>query len=169
MRSHAFGALRPRCLGVLLLSLLLLLPFPAAVRAAGDNEATTPDCVRTGLEPQPMTVQLRLVNRQVAATLHSPPGALPTVGCRGTLQFPIPEDHRPRYAVWRKEPRTSMWHCRAPDRSGNGGEPPTKPSTSVPVANGCQDQSTCWVGKHRASQAGKDRNSWDQWRGVQAW
>ncbi len=101
MWTCTFASLHPRCLGILLLSLLLLLMSPSAVRAVGENEATTPNCVRTGLEPQPVTVQLRLVNGQVVATLHSPPGALPTAGCRVPLQFQIPENHRPRYAVWR--------------------------------------------------------------------
>ena len=101
MRIFAHRSQQPRCLGGLLLSLLLLLTSPSVARAAGENETTAPDCARTGLDSQPVVVQLELVQRQVAATLHSPPSALPVPGCRVPLRFHIPEDVRPPQTVWR--------------------------------------------------------------------
>ena len=97
----AFRSLRPRSPWSLLLALLLLPTSPSAVQAASATEATTPDCAQSGIEPRPVAVQLGLVKRQVAARLHSPPSALPAAGCKVSLQFHLPEDHRPRYAVWR--------------------------------------------------------------------
>ncbi len=101
MRIHAFAFLHPRFTWSLLLSLLLLLTFPVAVRAAGENEATAPDCVQAGPASRPVAVQLTRSAELVQATLHSPPGDLPAAGCRALLQFQIPEDHRPRQTVWR--------------------------------------------------------------------
>ena len=97
----AFRALRPRIPRGLLLSLLLVLTSADVVEAASTVEASVPDCAQSSFGSQPVTVQLRLVKRQVAATLHSPPSALPAAGCKVSLQFHLPEDHRPRYAVWR--------------------------------------------------------------------
>ncbi|MCY3660611.1 MAG: leucine-rich repeat domain-containing protein [Caldilineaceae bacterium] len=97
----AFHFLRSRFLGVLLLSLLLLLTFPVAVRVAAVTEAPAPDCARTGLSPQPVAVQLTRTGELVQATLHAAPGDLPASGCRASLQFQIPEDARPPYVVWR--------------------------------------------------------------------
>ncbi len=92
-----YRSLRPRCLGSLLLSLLLMLSSPSVVQAAG-KEVTAPDCA---LASQSVVVQLMRSAEQVQATLHSAPGDLPAAGCRVPLQFPIPEDARPSQAVWR--------------------------------------------------------------------
>ena len=99
MWIYARRPLRPVALGILLLSLLLMLP--AAVLAAGENEATAPDCDQAGVDSRPVAVQLTRTAELVQATLHSPPGDLPATGCLVPLEFHIPEDHRPRYAVWR--------------------------------------------------------------------
>ena len=96
-----FRSLRPRVLWGLLLSLLLLLASPAVVQAATEPEASVPDCAAEVLEPWPVTVRLTRTEGMVRATLHAPPGALPATGCLVPLEFHIPEDHRPRYAVWR--------------------------------------------------------------------
>ena len=99
----AFRSLRPRSPWSLLLALLLLPTSPAVVQAASATEATTPDCAQSGLEPRPVAIQLtrKAEGRLVQATLHAPSGALPAIGCRIPLRFQVPEDARPRYAVWR--------------------------------------------------------------------
>ncbi len=101
MRIHAFASLCPRCLGNLLLSLLLLLTSPSVVQAAAGNEATAPDCAQAGLVSQPVAVQLTRTEELVQAILHSAAGDLPSSGCLVPLEFQIPEDARPRQAVWR--------------------------------------------------------------------
>ena len=102
MWTCAFRSLRPRIPWSLLLSLLLLPMSPAVVQAASATEATTPDCAQSGLEPRPVAVRLTRTERWlVQATLHAPAGALPAIGCRVPLEFHIPEDARPYYAVWR--------------------------------------------------------------------
>ena len=101
MRICAFRSLRPRIPWSLLLSLLLLLMLPSAVQAAEGNEAHAPDCAQSGLEPRPVAVRLTRSAELVQATLHSPAGALPAIGCRVPLEFHIPADDRPYYAVWR--------------------------------------------------------------------
>ena len=101
MRICTFRSLRPRVPWGLLLSLLLLLTSPSAVQAAEGNEANAPDCAAEVLEPQPVTVQMTQSDERVQTTLHSPPSALPAAGCRVPLQFHLPEDSRPPYAVWR--------------------------------------------------------------------
>ena len=100
MRIRAFRSLRPRCLGGLLLSLLLL-TFPVAVRAVAGIEATVPDCAQTELNPQPVAVQLTRTEEPVQAVLHSPPSDLPATDCLVPLRFQIPEDTRPPQTVWR--------------------------------------------------------------------
>ena len=98
----AFRSLSPRIPWSLLLSLLLLPMSPAVVQAASATEATTPDCAQSGLEPRPVAVRLTRTERWlVQATLHSPAGALPAIGCRVPLEFHIPEAAQPYYAVWR--------------------------------------------------------------------
>ncbi len=91
----AYRSLRPR------VPWSLLLTASSTVRAAGENEAAVPDCAQMGLASRPVAVQLTRSAELVQATLHSPPGALPATGCRVPLEFHIPEDHRPRQAVWR--------------------------------------------------------------------
>ena len=99
----AFRSLCPRIPWSLLLSLLLLPMSPAVVQAASATEATIPDCAQSGLEPRPVAIQLtrKAEGRLVQAILHSPAGALPAMGCRVPLEFHLPEDARPPYAVWR--------------------------------------------------------------------
>ena len=60
-----------------------------------------PDCTQSGLKPRPVAVQLTRSAALVQATLHTPPGALPATGCLVPLEFHLPEDARPPYAVWR--------------------------------------------------------------------
>ena len=96
-----FRSLSPRIALSLLLSLLLLLTVPAVVQASTEPEASVPDCAAEVREPQPVTVQMSQSDERVQTTLHSPSSALPAAGCRVSLEFHIPEDHRPPYAVWR--------------------------------------------------------------------
>ena len=101
MRICTLRSLRPRIPWGLLLSLLLLPMSPAVVQAASATEATMPDCTQSGLKPRPVAVQLTRSAALVQATLHTPPGALPATGCLVPLEFHLPEDARPPYAVWR--------------------------------------------------------------------
>ncbi len=96
----AFRSLHPRCLGSLLLSLLLVLSSPSVVQAAG-KETTAPDCAQTGLASQSVAVQLTRSAEQVQGRLHSAPSDLPASGCRVSLHFQIPKDARPPQTVWR--------------------------------------------------------------------
>ena len=107
----------------------LLLTSPSAVQAAEGNEANAPDCAQSGLEPQPVTVQMTQSDERVEATLHSSPSALPALGCMTPLQFQIPADSRPPIAVWRdvedravKADGTGPAHP-IPCRSGSGSGP----------------------------------------------
>ena len=101
MPVYSEYSLQTRSLHALLLSLLLLLMSPAAVRATAGKEANGSDCAQADLNSQPVAVQLTRSVELVQATLHSPPSNLPASGCVVLLQFPIPEDARPRQAVWR--------------------------------------------------------------------
>ena len=101
MWTCVFRFLRPRIPWSLLLSLLLMLTSADVVEAASTAEASVPDCAQSSLSPQPVAVQLTRHEELVQATLHSPPGTLPTFGCLIPLEFHIPEDARPPYAVWR--------------------------------------------------------------------
>ena len=111
----ALRSLCPRIPWGLLLSLLLMLTFPVEVRTVSVPEATTPDCAQSGLEPQPVAVQLTRSAELVQATLHAPPGNLPTTGCLMPLEFHIPADSRPPYAVWRDVEGRAMKPDGTPD------------------------------------------------------
>ena len=118
MRICAFRSLYPRIPWSLLLSLLLLPMSPAVVQAASATEATAPNCTQTGLEPWPVVVQLTRTEELVQATLHAPPGTLPAAGCRVPLEFHVPADARPPYAVWRDVEARAMRMDGTPDPDG---------------------------------------------------
>ena len=115
MRICAFRSLRLRVPWSLLLPLLLLLAVPAVVQAATEPEASVPNCAAEVLEPQPVTVQMTQSDGRVEATLHSSLSALPALGCMTPLQFQIPADSRPPYAVWRDVEGRAMKPDGTPD------------------------------------------------------
>lgn len=101
MWVYSVYSLQLRIARGLLLVLLLLLTFPALVRATAGKEAQAPDCAQAGLNSQPVAVQLTHSDELVQATLHSALGGLPAAGCLVPLRFQIPEGARPPLAVWR--------------------------------------------------------------------
>lgn len=115
MSICAFRSLRLPIPWSLLLALLLLLTLSATVTATSAGEASVPNCAKSGLEPQPVTVQMTQSDERVQTTLHSPPSALPAAGCLVPLDFHIPENARPPYAVWRDVEGRAVQPDGAPD------------------------------------------------------
>ena len=96
---------------LLYLVLLVLLVWPAAVKAGEENETATLAACDAGFSaaPSATAVQLALTGKQVQATLSMPLSPLPAAGCVVPIPFQVPKAFRPPFAIWRDVLGQALW------------------------------------------------------------